>query len=432
MKKTILSLLFVVLCLFSVNGQTRLKVMFLNMLNYSNSEINKQKTPYAKIILNEMQPDLFMTCEVVNQTASDYLFTNAILPYNNNFNKAPFKYSQSTATGLHQTLYYNTTKFILVDNKVIPTGTRDINRYTLKIKTENSDTNPLLIEVFVTHLKASKGSENREKRRASVSKFIEELHNIPANSYVIFAGDFNFYTSNESGYQLLTKTDNPIVIVDPINRPCPAFPNNGVDYFRSTNYNATYFWNNSSFKDIHTQSTRANGISVIDNSGAKGGMDDRFDFIMMSKNFKTSNDLYYINGSYKAVGNNGNCYNSYISNTNCTGEFSQTLREAVLQISDHLPVIMEIEAKENLLSTNHISEAVKVIGKNIVTDQLFLAFKNPDVKKIYIYNNLGQLVISHPVKNSQKIRLKISHLTNGLYFLRTNKHVQVLKFIKSN
>ena len=44
--------------------------------------------------------------------------------------------------------------------------------------------------------------------------------------------------------------------------------------------------------DIHTQSTRTSNSGLIDDSGS--GLDDRFDFIMMSENFNTSSDLYYI------------------------------------------------------------------------------------------------------------------------------------------
>lgn len=415
--------LAILVCSITVNGQTRIKTMFYNLLNYSSSANSKSKTTHLKTILDHVQPDLFMVCELMNQNASDYLFNNAVLPYNNQFNKATYVTAQSGGS-LQQMVYYNTEKLILENSKIITTNTRDINRYTFKIRTQNHDTNPIRMEVFVTHLKASRGSSNRQKRLSSVTEFVNELNNIPSDSYVLFAGDFNFYTSNEEGYQKIIDSSNPIQIIDPINRPCPEFPNDGVDYFDFNNFNATYFWNNSSFSDIHTQSTRTSG-----NGGAGGGMDDRFDFIMMSKNFNNSAELFYINNSYKAIGNNGNCYNDAVNNTSCTGTYSQSIRQALFDFSDHLPVVLEVETPQNVLRVNEYYTSVSFTRSNLVENNLELSIHNP-IKKVYIYNQLGQRVLSRQVSNQKKLRLDVSTLSKGLYFLKTQNNQAPLKFIK--
>jgi len=364
-----------VICMFVFsfsNGQTRIKTMFYNLLNYATSNVSENKTPYLKTILDDVQPDLFMVCELVNLPASNYLFDNAIVTSNPDFDKATFEYSQSTATGLQQMVYYNTKKLLLESSEIITTGVRDINHYTFKINTTHVATNPIRLEVYVTHLKASTGNINRQKRADAIQHFVTSLSSIPSDSFVIFSGDFNLYTSNEEAYQKLINQNNSIVMVDPIDRPCPSFPNDGVDYFDPNNYNSTYFWNNSSFKDIHTQATRTytSQNNVIDQSGATGGLDNRFDFIMMSKNLTTSTTLHYVNDSYKTVGNNGNCYNTYIANANCTGAWSQNTRDALHQFSDHLPVIMEIETPENTLSTENLQTAVSFVNGNIIRNQL--------------------------------------------------------------
>ena len=117
--------------------------------------------------------------------------------------------------------------------------------------------------------------------------FIASLNDIPSDSHVIFAGDFNFYTSNEEGYQRLIDQGNPIVMIDPIDRPSEPFPSDSSvsDPFEFYHSSSIYFWSNSSFMDIHTQSTRTSNSGLIDDSGSTGGLDDRFDFIMMSENF---------------------------------------------------------------------------------------------------------------------------------------------------
>ena len=415
--------------LVSVNfAQTRIKAMMYNVLNYSDSEVSRNKTPFLSTILDEVEPDLFMVCEMIDEIGSDYLFENAIIPYNENFQKAPFEENQSGNYSLQQMVYYNSKKLILEETRVITADTRDINQYTFKINTENALSNPIRMEVFVTHLKASTGSSNRQRRLNSIQSFVSYTNNIADDSYVLFAGDLNFYTSNEEGYQHLIDDRNPIVMIDPIDRPTPNFPDDGVDYYE--NYNSTYFWNNSSFRDIHSQSTRTSNNGLIDDSGSTGGLDDRFDFIMMSENFNMSTDLYYINDSYQVIGNNGNCYNSFINNPNCSGGYSQTLRDALIEFSDHLPVVMEMETPENTLSTNQISE-INFIGSNIIEDYLKIISPN-DMNNLKIYSITGQLIDVKLKKNTgiDTIIIDVKHISKGIYYLSHQKLKKPLKFIK--
>ena len=422
--------LFFYLFIFQSFGQTRIKTMMYNVLNYSSDEVSQSKTPYLITILDEVHPDLLMVCELVDETGSNYLFENAIIPHNSNFEKATFEENQSGGSDLQQMVYYNTQKLILEESRVITADTRDINQYTFKINTENANTNPIILDVFVTHLKASSGYNNRQRRLNSIQSFIDFTDQIPSDRHVLFAGDFNFYTSNEEGYQYLIDDRNPIVFIDPINRPAPPFPNDGIDYF--DNYDSTYFWNNSSFADIHSQSTRTSNSGLIDDSGSTGGLDDRFDFIMMSENFNTSSDLFYVNNSYQTIGNNGNCYNSYINNSNCNGIFSQTLRDALIEFSDHLPIVMEIETPQNTLSTDSYSKSY-FFSSNITKNYLELSIpSNLDNSHLYIYNSNGQLIQTVPINNTidHIITIDVKHLSNGIYYLSLPNLDTPLKFVK--
>ena len=404
-------------------GQTRIKTMFYNTLNYNSNTESEARTPFLKTILDDVQPDLFMVCELKNESASNYLFTNAILPFNPNFKKADFKVSQSPATDLLQMIYYNANKLTLEFNAVIPTGVRDINHYTFKLNTEDAETNPILLEVFVTHLKASRGFDNMQKREESVDLFVRELDRIDSNSFVLFAGDFNFYTSNEAGFLKIINPSNSIQMIDPIDRLCPEFPNDGIDYFNENNYDSTYFWNNSSFADVHSQSTRS---AQLNGDGAGGGMDDRFDFIMISKNLTTSNNLFYVANSYKTIGNNGNCYNSFVSNTNCVGEFSQILRNALFNFSDHLPIALELESSKNTLSTKY--HPLTILTTNYVSDYLSLKV-DKKIDHLKLYNTLGQIVYEKKHITSQKLDINVNMLTEGLYYLKADnfKPLKILK-----
>ena len=415
---------FLLLLLFSfgLQSQTKVKTMFYNVLNYDGGLESNNRTIHLKNILDNVAPDLFLVCELKDEIGSNYLFNNAVLPHNNNFKKAPFLISENNPT-LLQMAYYNSEKLILENTEAIQTSLRDINHYTFKLKTENLDSNPIYLEVFVTHLKASRGVSNRLRRLSSVEDFINQLSRIPSDRHILFAGDFNFYTSNEEGFQKLIDNVHPINIVDPINRPCPTFPNDNRDYF-DEDYDSTYFWNNSSFADVHSQSTRSTGLT----DGAGGGMDDRFDFIMMSENFNTSSNLYYKQGSYKAIGNNGNCYNSSVNDTDCTGDYSLALREALYQFSDHLPIVMEMESPENTLSIDNDYQPFSFLGTNISRDVLFLNLKEK-INHLKIYNQLGQIVFQQQEIGPKKIRIDINKYSKGVYYIKIDTF-KILKFLK--
>ena len=420
------NILFLILfCAFQLNAQTNIKTMFYNTLNYNSNTESQNRTPYLKTILEDIRPDLLMVCELKNEIASNYLFNNAVLTHNSNFDKATFRYSESPATGLLQMVYYNKQKLNLTSEAIIPTETRDINHYTFVLNTENFETKPIKLEVFVTHLKASKGSDNRSKRLASTEIFKRELDRLPADSFVVFAGDFNFYTINEPGFQEIIDSSNSIKIIDPINRLCPTFPDNEIDYFNDDFYNSTYFWNNSSFADVHSQSTRS---SQVNGDGAGGGMDDRFDFIMLSENFTTSSDLYYINNSYKTIGNNGNYYNSYVSNSSCSGDFSQETRNALYDFSDHLPIVLEMETPEKTLSIAKNNNAISFLKSNIVKRYITLKM-NEKVNSLIIYNHLGQSVLETTNINNDVFTIDINILSKGMYYLKADNN-SALKFVK--
>lgn len=433
LKRTIL-FLFLSLFIFRGFGQTRIKTMMYNLLNYSSGTVSQNKTPFLRTILDEVNPDIFMVCELINETGSDYMFNNAIRPHNADFEKATFQFNQSGSANLQQMVYYNSKKMTLESSNVIVADTRDINHYTFKLKTENVATNPILIEVYVTHLKASTGSSNRQRRLASAEDFVVDTNSLASNSYVLFAGDFNFYTSNEEGYQRIIDGGNPIVMIDPIDRPADPFPNNPnvSNPFQDYPSSSSFFWRNSSFADIHSQSTRASNNGLIDQSGSTGGLDDRFDFILMSQNFNTSSDLFYVNNSYQTIGNNGNCYNSSINDTNCSGSYSQNLRDALIEFSDHLPIVMEIETPENTLSIDNYTQ-VKFFNSNITQDYLNISInESSNIKQINIYNINGQLVKTIDVKNrfETSLPIDVQQLSNGIYYLSAKNMSKPLKFVK--
>jgi len=167
------------------------------------------------------------------------------------------------------------------------------------------------------------------------------------DEHVILGGDFNIRTSEEDAYEALM---NDSLFYDPLSRPGN--------------------WHNSvAFIDIHTQSTRARVI----NEGSAGGMDDRYDFLVMSDEFNKPGGWTYSERSYTAFGNDGAVREgSYRFNRSIMSPVnlivSSEMAEALHYGSDHLPVYAEI-----VFNALHAED----ITVNVPESLILSAFPNP-------------------------------------------------------
>ena len=405
--------------LFTISSfsQTTFKALFYNILNYPTAP-PQNRNVILKNILNTYEPDIFMVSELETETAANDIVNYSLSEINKNYLKAAFTSNQSntsTDSNLQQLLFYNSDYFILDNQQVITTNIRDINHYTLKLKTNNYQTNPIYLEVFVTHLKASQGTVNEQKRLEMITEFTNSLNSLSSNSYVILAGDFNFYTSSESGYHKILNTNNHVIMKDVLNL------NNSLQSWH----------NNYNYHTIHTQATRLDN-SEFNGFGAGGGLDDRFDFIMLSENIINTSAINYVSNSYKSYGNNGNCFNKRIDDTDCSGNFSQSLRDDLYNMSDHLPVVLSLESSQTLKATDAvIDNNVRFINGNIIENKLVFEINKETHlnNNVFIYNNLGQIMYKKMLKNKRN-SIDISSFSKGIYYLKIEGVHTVLKFIK--
>ncbi|MDH7445753.1 hypothetical protein [Aquimarina sp. 2201CG14-23] len=398
-------------------GQATIKTMFYNVLNYPSAPPTNREE-ILETIIDSYEPDIFMICELETEAGGDEILNSSLNDDHTNYSSAPFLSNFSNSdVELHQLLYYNNQKFTLIQSQRLITTIRDINWYTLELISVDQTNNPIRIEVFVAHLKASQGATNETKRLNMVKEFTDNYANLDENDYVIFAGDFNVYSSNEPAYQELLDVNNKIIMADPINTP-------------------GNWTSNSTFEDIHTQSTRLSN-NDFDDFGSGGGLDDRFDFILISENMINSTELSYIPNTYGSYGNNGNCYNQRIDDVDCTGVYDNALRDALYNMSDHLPVVMELQVDQQFLSTPDFVETPRTIQLNngtIIEDHLSLQINNnSDFINFKIYNTLGQEIKSFSLKGNSVTEISVSELSNGLYYLiPTNIDNNVIKFLKRN
>src|SRR5262245_25913494 len=62
--------------------------------------------------------------------------------------------------------------------------------------------------IYSSHLKASQGSDNEATRLLGVQALRANADALPAGTNIIFAGDMNFYSNDESGYQWFLSAGN--------------------------------------------------------------------------------------------------------------------------------------------------------------------------------------------------------------------------------
>tara|TARA_B100000315_G_scaffold201954_2_gene194508 strand:- start:2629 stop:3711 length:1083 start_codon:yes stop_codon:yes gene_type:complete len=281
-----------VLCAFLYSQSSPVRIATYNILNFPGST-GDERVPSFQLVLDEISPDILVVQEMLSQDGAD-TFLNDVLNYSNlTFAASNFINGYDT----DNMLYYNPSKVDYINQTEIATALRDINGYTLSVEQDT-------FTIYSVHLKASQGSTNEQKRLEEVQDLHSQLNwDYPS----IVAGDFNIYTANESAYNYLL---DDILLIDPLD----AYGN---------------WHNNSQYAYLHSQSTRTTDFG----GGSTGGMDDRFDMILISDGL-TDN---FIDGSYTSYGNDGQHLNMAINDGN-NGNVSQEIANALHLASDHLPV----------------------------------------------------------------------------------------------
>ncbi|MFC0604978.1 T9SS type A sorting domain-containing protein [Winogradskyella pulchriflava] len=421
MKKTSVCFLILgFLTILNVSAQETFKVMFYNLLNYPLEDAVPNREADLHFILSDYKPDLFLVCELNNITGANNVLNIARSAINSDFEMVTYVSNTSDDTfgdqnDLQNLLYYDSTKFIIEEEIIVPTDLRDFNVYKLKLNTTEQATNPIEFYVVICHLKASSGTINAQRRFQMVVELDSYLNTLPSNTNVILGGDLNIYTASEAAFQELTDNTNNITFVDPANR--------------------IGSWNNNpNYADVFTQSTRTqSGMG-----GTTGGFDDRFDFILTSENMLSTANLTYVANSYQVYGNNGlsSCYNSAINSSNCAtpeSQFPFPIRDALHNFSDHLPVTLSLQTDATFLNVNDfdISEYFN-IEKTIINSSIVFYINSPQLldTTISIYNALGKHVKTIQTNTNNRQEYDVSELQSGLYFLTfENFNTKSFKFI---
>ena len=185
---------------------------------------------------------------------------------------------------------------------------------------------------YNSHYKADTGSTNEERRLAEATAIREDADALGEGAHIVYAGDHNMYRGSEPAFQTLIGAGAGQAF-DPINRI-------GDWTF------------NSSFADVHTQAP-----CLTDCILTGGGMDDRFDFQLVTGEFLDGEGLSYVPSSYRAFGNNGSTFNTDINAgcdtiNGCTNTYvfsgvtsytKKQILDALKTASDHIPVVADYQ-----------------------------------------------------------------------------------------
>ncbi len=177
------------------------------------------------------------------------------------------------------------------------------------------------IFLYNDHYKAGDTPTDMNRRFVEATNLRANADALGDGRNLIYAGDFNIQASTESMYVRLLGPGAGQVF-DPVNRPGS--------------------WNNNnSMRSVHTQSPY--DASNNDSSLISGGLDDRFDFQLISGEVQNGTGFDYIPGSYHAFGNNGtHRLNQPINDPFNTAQPTDVL-DALARVSDHLPVVADYQ-----------------------------------------------------------------------------------------
>lgn len=276
------------------------RITTYNILNFPGAG-GEERLDDLETAVSSMTPDIFV-CQEMQSSAGTEQFQEGV--FDETYDHALFVNGPDT----DNMLYFHDEILDLVSQDRVRTSLRDINIYRLHFTGQDAD-----LFIASAHLKASQGGENEQRRLGEVQDFLDYYQDHLQDEFVLFCGDFNIYNSGEPAYQELM--DNGFN--DPIERPGN--------------------WHNSSqFSLVHTQSPRVEAFG----GGATGGLDDRFDFILVNDRFLQDDSWSFLDDTYQTFGNDGNHFNRAV-NDGQNGVVSGEVADALHAASDHLPVMMD-------------------------------------------------------------------------------------------
>lgn len=391
---------------FSLFGQQRIKVMQYNLLQYGLQEPCApplaSKDTWLRNIVSHYRPDVF----TVNEMVPNIAYANRIRQLV--FNFTPMQYGGLTneaGASLGNMIFYNTTLlgYDAGKSSVISNPVRDINVYALYDLASSLTGDTTYLYCIVAHLKAGQTTADATARGVAAQSISNWIAAESAGKNVLLMGDMNIYSPGESAFQtLVLNNDTTRRLIDPLS--------------------LTGGWGGSGNAVYLTQSTR---LSASD-CGSGGGIDDRFDFIFANPTlWRHEAGIRYVPGSYASFGNDGTSYNAGL-NCNNNPTVPVTVCSSLIQMSDHLPVVLELEFDATTTGLSDLAGlpgiGVRVLGnpvRHYLDLEISVAAPTSGPLHLTLFDVQGRQRLERwLVPQTQEVHISLASLPAGLYTLR--------------
>ncbi len=314
----------------------QVRVVTWNVSNYSGGHAAAIQTAvYGEFEGRSMSPDIIIGQEFLSSSAMTQ-FRNAL----NSASGSPGDWEGVFVSSPNSSnvLFYRTSKLDFVTFQVVsyggsyPSGPRHAVRFDVRLAGGYRYTShSTMLSCYASHMKAGSSPDDQERRLTEAENIRNNAEYLNDARHFLLGADLNIQTSGEAAYQELVESqpDDSGRFFDPINSP--------------GNWN-----NNYAFRFIHTQ----------DPIGA-GGMDDRYDQILVSDNLIDGEGFEYMGDatipfststwddpihSRRAWGNDGTTFNDPIAtddNTMVGPAIALALQELAAG-GGHLPVYVDL------------------------------------------------------------------------------------------
>jgi hypothetical protein len=301
-------LLFALLLPLSAVAQpVTIRVCTWNVLDYSDAVPNERREAFLEII-NHLRPDILVVQDLAD-SSGHASFRDGVMSILSS--KQWVSGGFIDGEGTDNAMFYDPYKTEIISHDTLANAGNAVDEWILR-RVGSDDT----IHIFGAHLHEGNTEADLAIRGSEAWPIRMRSGELPYEHHSwMTAGTLNVYASNDPGYIPITYIGGMQgEALDPLQTP-----GNWSD-------SAEFAW-------MHTSSTR---IREFD-GGTGGGLNDRFDFILISGNLMSN----YIPNSYTAYGNDGGHFRDSVNRLPSEG-YSPEVLNALHTASDHLPVYIDL------------------------------------------------------------------------------------------
>jgi endonuclease/exonuclease/phosphatase family metal-dependent hydrolase len=355
-----------------------------NILNYPANNDTTIRNPYFRTVISSINPDILVVQEMTSQAGVNGFLSKVMNSFGETYAAGTFIDGYDTDNAI----FYKASKFTFKSNKPIDTELRDINEFLL-VHINGIDS----LRIYSVHLKASTGTSNEQQRAREVDSLRKVTALLPAGSNYMVLGDFNIYRSGESAYQKLLNQSTS-------------------GYFLDL-FNLQGTWDSAAYTLYHTQSPRTRSFG----GGSTGGMDDRFDMMLMSPSLLSAGRVDYVTNSLTNYGNDGLHFNDSINRppNNAVG---QQIADAIHYSSDHIPVFARFSFSSAFVELTSLTALIEGLynGTSMVPDTVIVELRNTT----FPYSLVDQTKIL--LNSNGQGSARFYNAVNGTFYFLVLKH----------